>query len=274
MSTMNATWRAPCAPRRRSTARLRVWSGRLCLWEGGALYVGQTADNTPHAHHAVQLGLGLDGDLSVRADVSAPRRRTRAVLIGSDVVHQLEGGATTLALAYVDAEGAQGIRLRAAGFTGIRVVAAERLAAFVAPLGEVLGQRHTATDPVTRLVEGMIEALTPQETRVDQAPDPRIVRLVRALRGQLDAPPTATGVATQMGLSTSRFVHLFRESTGIPYRRYLLWLRLVEAVRAMGRRRSLTEVAHGAGFADSAHMSRTFRRMFGIAPSAIRTSRG
>lgn len=30
---------------------------------------------------------------------------------------------------------------------------------------------------------------------------------------------------------------------------------------------SLTEAAHVAGFADSAHLSRTFRSMFGIAPS-------
>jgi len=272
MSTMNAPWRAPRMPRRRPAAPLRVWSGRLFLWAGGALYVGQTADNTPHAHHAVQLGVGLDGDLAVRTGVSAPWTRTGAVLIGSDVVHQLEGGATTVALAYVDPEGAQALRLRAAGCTGVMAVAAERLAAFVLPLGAVLGQRRPATDTVARLVEGMLEALTPGERRIDHAPDARIVRLVRALPDQIDAPPTASGLAAQMGLSTSRFVHLFRESTGIPYRRYVLWLRLVEAVRAMGRGRSLTEVAHAAGFADSAHMSRTFRRMFGIAPSAIRNS--
>ena len=32
---------------------------------------------------------------------------------------------------------------------------------------------------------------------------------------------------------------------------------------------SLTEAAHLAGFADSAHLSRTFRAMFGVAPSLL-----
>jgi AraC-like DNA-binding protein len=32
---------------------------------------------------------------------------------------------------------------------------------------------------------------------------------------------------------------------------------------------SLTDAAHEAGFADSAHLSRTFRRMFGVAPSSL-----
>jgi AraC family transcriptional regulator len=33
--------------------------------------------------------------------------------------------------------------------------------------------------------------------------------------------------------------------------------------------RSWTEAAHAACFADSAHLTRTFRRMFGINPAAI-----
>lgn len=38
----------------------------------------------------------------------------------------------------------------------------------------------------------------------------------------------------------------------------------------MGSGSSLTEAAHAAGFADSAHFSRTFRRMFGVAPASLR----
>ena len=32
----------------------------------------------------------------------------------------------------------------------------------------------------------------------------------------------------------------------------------------------LTRAAHEAGFSDSAHLSRTFRRMFGVAPTALK----
>ena len=55
-------------------------------------------------------------------------------------------------------------------------------------------------------------------------------------------------------------------------RRYLLWLRLQDAVRELAAGAPATDAAHAAGFADSAHLSRTFRRMFGITPSDLARS--
>jgi AraC-like DNA-binding protein len=43
----------------------------------------------------------------------------------------------------------------------------------------------------------------------------------------------------------------------------------LQALERLGRGVSLTTAAHAAGFADSAHFSRTFRAMLGIAPSAL-----
>lgn len=41
------------------------------------------------------------------------------------------------------------------------------------------------------------------------------------------------------------------------------------AVRACGEGASLTEAAHAAGFANSAHFSSAFRDMFGMMPSDL-----
>lgn len=41
------------------------------------------------------------------------------------------------------------------------------------------------------------------------------------------------------------------------------------AIEASMAGRSWTAAAHEAGFADSAHLTRTFRRMFGIGPTAL-----
>ncbi|HUL98536.1 MAG TPA: helix-turn-helix domain-containing protein [Mycobacterium sp.] len=54
--------------------------------------------------------------------------------------------------------------------------------------------------------------------------------------------------------------------------RLLLWLRLVDAIGALSGGASLTDAAHRTGFSDSAHLSRTFRRMFGMAPSLLVSS--
>ena len=70
------------------------------------------------------------------------------------------------------------------------------------------------------------------------------------------------------GLSASRFLHLFKAETGVPLRRYRLWNRHGRGGRAHSREgRSLTEAAHAAGFASSAHFSTAFRDMFGMMPS-------
>lgn len=71
-------------------------------------------------------------------------------------------------------------------------------------------------------------------------------------------------------LSESRARHLFKEETGLPFTQYLKWLRMMEAIKyACTSGGSLTEAAHIAGFSDSAHLSRTFKEMFGLVPSSV-----
>ena len=55
----------------------------------------------------------------------------------------------------------------------------------------------------------------------------------------------------------------------MPLRRYRIWNRMGAAVRACGEGASLTEAAHAAGFASSAHFSTAFRDMFGMMPSDL-----
>jgi AraC-like DNA-binding protein len=50
---------------------------------------------------------------------------------------------------------------------------------------------------------------------------------------------------------------------------YLRWKRLIAAISASALGASLTQAAHAAGFADSAHLTRVFRATFGISPSSI-----
>lgn len=101
------------------------------------------------------------------------------------------------------------------------------------------------------------------------APDARVVAAQRFIATRLDRSLRLAEIAREVHLSPSRLTHVFREGTGVPVRRYIQWCRLRAAVDAALRGRSLTEAAHEAGFADAAHLSRTFRAMFGISPSAF-----
>ena len=67
-------------------------------------------------------------------------------------------------------------------------------------------------------------------------------------------------VAAQAHLSPSRFRHLFVAQTGVSIPAYLLWARVEFAIGAGMAGRSWTAAAQEAGFADSAHLSRTCRK--------------
>ena len=56
---------------------------------------------------------------------------------------------------------------------------------------------------------------------------------------------------------------------GLSIRRYSQWLRMRAVPFFLAHGGTLTEAAHLAGYADAAHLSRSFRGMFGIPPSAF-----
>ena len=71
-----------------------------------------------------------------------------------------------------------------------------------------------------------------------------------------------------VGLSPSRFQHLFTDAVGVPFRRYRAWLRMRRAIGAVIDGSNFTGAAHAAGFADQAHFAHDFRRTFG-APASL-----
>lgn len=61
--------------------------------------------------------------------------------------------------------------------------------------------------------------------------------------------------------------HWLQDCLGIPLRKLLLWRKLRRALEMLSDAKPATEVAHAAGFADSAHLSRICLRTFGLKPS-------
>lgn len=110
------------------------------------------------------------------------------------------------------------------------------------------------------------------ETTIKFLPRPRHVgyRVARALRILQETPRTPLeDVAGAVGLSYDRLSYLFAEAVGIPLRSYLLWQKIHVAAGLLGSGRSLTDVALAAGFADSAHLSNTWRKVYGQPPSNV-----
>jgi transcriptional regulator GlxA family with amidase domain len=77
-------------------------------------------------------------------------------------------------------------------------------------------------------------------------------------------------LARSAGLSLDRLSRLVTRGTGMRLRRLALWSRLLHLLSTNGAHGSVASAAYAAGFADHAHLTRTYRRLLGRAPSEFR----
>lgn len=84
---------------------------------------------------------------------------------------------------------------------------------------------------------------------------------------------TLTEIAFETPYSPFHLCRLFRDATGLPIHQYLVQLRLRAAVGRLAETRDrLSHLALEVGFSSHSHFSSTFRRTFGVTPSAVRSA--
>ena len=216
-----------------------------------------------HAHHAMHLVVARGAPVHVQTE-SGHFGSARGVLTAPDVAHALDARGADVILMFIDPESSVGARI--AGV--MREPVALLPDAVVEHLWSLTGE-STPSECLTTWPLRAIDYLAPQQrTRTIH---PRIRATLKHLEGMAPGrePPLAE-LAHFAGLSTSRFTHAFADSVGVPLRTYLLWRKLQHAVLGVALGRPLAETALAAGFSDAAHMTRTFRRMFGTTPSELR----
>ena len=98
---------------------------------------------------------------------------------------------------------------------------------------------------------------------------PEVLELVRFVDEHLDGSPRLAEIAERVGRSPRQLRRDLASELGMPFRRYVLWRRLQRVVLEVQGGHDLTTAAATAGFADSAHLSRVFRSMFGLTPSEV-----
>jgi len=224
---------------------------------GWGWFEGRAGDNQPHAHHAIQVLIAESPQSIWTAETGWAS--FAGALIGADVPHQLAPTREAVSLIYVepDSDTGQALSRRIRGAVG-------RLTT-----DEVVRARRALGD-ATAPEEGLIRVLAQGVAALpDRRRDALIGEVIASLPTPLPERFAAAALATQAGLSLSRFQHRFRAHTGMALRPYLRWRRLLAAMAAMMQGENITQAALAAGFSDAAHFTRTVRRHFGIPPRVL-----
>ncbi len=143
------------------------------------------------------------------------------------------------------------------------------------------GLRWAGRDPLAERLEGQLAALARDGMDLDgdaqqelrerldgRERDPRL----GAVLAMLDTEPmnrmSQLDLAARLGLERTRALRYFKATTGTTFRGYKRWVGLQHAARLIVAGELVRTAALDSGFADTAHLTRTFRNSFGLTPSA------
>lgn len=97
---------------------------------------------------------------------------------------------------------------------------------------------------------------------------------IRRLRAMIDDDPLAdhslARLAREAGLSRFQTLRAFARATGLTPHAYLLERRVQQARRMILAGADLADTAAASGFADQSHMTREFRKRYGLTPATAR----
>ena len=221
-------------------------------------FIGDFDNNQKHKHYAIQLSIPLESSITISGDTKTITSEV-PILIQLNVVHQIVSNSRHFLLLINPAS--------TIGHFWNALVDCEIQEFNFSPatdLKEVLTDSNFGAQHIARL-NGIIKEHDCFCSSAIHQGDPRIDKALAYLAYNSERIVPLKEIANHCHLSPSRFIHLFKEQTGITYRRSQLWKKLINGLPLVGKK-PFTEIAHDVGFSDSAHFSRVFKENFGFGP--------
>ncbi len=280
-ASLNASGR-PCLERSCGPSRgdwIRLAPSQPGLERIEAFFAGHAYD--PHRHDTYAIGYTVGGVQSfdyrgMRADST----RGNVVVLHPDERHDGRAGADSgfrYRMLYVEPRligSALGSRTRSLPFVRTAVLSDPRLMAALRAALDDLDRPLEALE-TDQVILGIAEALLALDPGVARGASPATsADAVERTRQFLDANFRRVVASEELevltGLDRYALARHFRARLGTSPYRYLTMRRLDRARSAIRAGHSLADAAFDSGFADQSHMTRQFKRAYGLSPGRWR----
>lgn len=240
---------------------------RLCMGSEFISFMCDKINTQPHGHLAIQLAFNFDAPFQLRMNGSRAFHLF-FFTIPANTPHQLVSPAGKHLSILLDPVSALGRRLSLLSQDQNRFLAYHR--SVIERIYPHIRAR-LAEFETNRFLNSIISNLLSMMSDMPEFPmDNRIENAIARCRINEGKDIGTRDLAEWTALSESRARHLFKEETGVLFTRYLKWLKTMAVLKHTSTTGStLTEAAQMSGFSDSAHLSRTFRELFGLMPSSV-----
>jgi AraC-like DNA-binding protein len=236
----------------------------IYVWPERFLYLGPSARTSLHRNHAATWLIAREGTLRVTLGSGAVLEN-EVIYLPPETEYATELASSSIAALYWEPESASFHRTLE-HFENVPH-------GFACPMGNRseffrlydFDTTREEADQLLATIFGFAHRDDGQAAFVDA----RINSALAFLRDSPQDYDSIEALSERVHLSPSRFAHLFKKVVGVPVRRYVLWLKMRRALDLAIGGNSLTTAALSAGFADSAHLSRSVRAIMGIAPEFL-----
>lgn len=231
----------------------------------GGIYAGRDVQSEPHRHHFVVLVLSLGGPFRIVCGKDIIDD-CRVAILPKDTSYSLSTSRDDFTIfAHFDPYSTDGL-LISPEENQIQVLKFEDFLPILPHVRKWVEEASDAPNATESLLEELAAVVTSGRSKPREI-DSRIVQVIESVV-RIDPREINLRMASGMVfLSPTRFSHLFKQETGVSFRKFVQHRKLVLSLKSLHHSRSLTEAAIGGGFADQPHFIRTFRGSFGIKPS-------
>lgn len=232
----------------------------VSLYEGFALILTSHLNVQAHAHSALQITFSVSGR-KLRCTAQEAFIEDEIILVPPMKTHAFRENSDLILIVLIDDESAVAESFKLSAIQALDADDFSELRNYLHSLETQSIDLHKVQKILLR--SRFFEAF--KESTIDE----RIQKFILMLKEDENFLASALEAAELCHLSESRFLHLFKQETGLPYRKYLQWVKLKRALQHIKAGHSLTESAYIGGFSDSAHLSKYFKESFGLSPSEV-----